>query len=399
MAIIKEIQNYHSDMTNWRKHIHQHPETAYLEVQTAEFVKKKLTEFGIPYHYGLGKTGVVGIIEGKQEGKQEGKRKGQMAIGLRADMDALPMQELNTFEHHSVNDGCMHACGHDGHTTMLLGAAKYLNATKNFAGTVYLIFQPAEEGMAGAKAMINDGLFKKFPMDEVYAVHNWPSDKMGVFKIKSGPLLAANDRFEIKVKGKGCHAALPETGVDPIVVSSQIVLALQTIVSRNISPLDSAVISVTMFNGGSAFNVIPDEVNLCGTIRTLSEETRQLAFKRIKEITESIAKSMGAMAEFRLITGYPVTKNHPAQTLVALSAAEKVVGKENIITEFPVASMGSEDFSFMLQEIPGCYVLIGNADSGDNNPCMLHNPYYDFNDKILPIGASYFVAIAEQRLT
>ena len=390
MSIIKEIQNSHSEMTAWRKHIHQHPETAYLEIQTAEFVMKKLTEFGIPFQYGLGKTGIVATIEGKQNGK--------MAIGLRADMDALPMQELNTFDHHSVNEGCMHACGHDGHTTMLLGAAKYLNATKNFAGTVYLIFQPAEEGMAGAKAMMNDGLFKKFPMDEVYAVHNWPGAQMGVFKIKSGPLLAANDRFEIKIQGTGCHAALPETGVDPILISSQIVIALQSIVSRNVSPLDSAVISVTMFHGGSAFNVIPDEVTLCGTIRTLSQETRQLAFKRIKEIAEGISSSMGASAVFKLNPGYPVTKNNPEQTQVALQAAEKVVGKENIITDFPLASMGSEDFSFMLEEKPGCYVLIGNADMGDNSPCMLHNPYYDFNDKMLPIGASYFVALAEQRL-
>jgi hippurate hydrolase len=390
MSIIKEIQNNHTDMTNWRKHIHQHPETAYLEVQTAEFVKKKLTEFGIPFHYGLGKTGVVGIIEGKQKGK--------MAIGLRADMDALPMEELNTFEHRSKNKGCMHACGHDGHTTMLLGAAKYLNATKNFVGTVYLIFQPAEEGMAGAKAMINDGLFKKFPMDEVYAVHNWPGDKLGVFKIKAGPMLAANDRFEIKIQGKGCHAALPETGFDPIVMGAQVVLAIQTIVSRNISPLNSAVVSVTMFNGGSAFNVIPDEVTLCGTVRTLDENIRQLIFTRIKDIAEGISKTMGGSATFKLINGYPVTVNYPEQTKYALQAAEKIVGKENIIDDFPVVSMGSEDFSFMLKEKPGCYVFIGNDGEGNNGPCMLHNPYYDFNDKILPIGASYFVALAEQRL-
>lgn len=390
MAIIKDIQNFHSEMTSWRKHIHQYPETAYLEVETAEFVKKKLTEFGIPFHFGLGKTGVVGVIEGKQKGK--------MKIGLRADMDALPMEELNTFDHRSKNTGSMHACGHDGHTTMLLGAAKYLNNTKNFNGTVYLIFQPAEEGMAGAKAMIDDGLFKKFPMDEVYAVHNWPGDKMGVFKIKSGPMLAANDRFEIKIQGKGCHAALPETGYDPIVMGSQIVLAIQTIVSRNVSPLNSAVVSVTMFNGGSAFNVIPDEVTLCGTVRTLDENIRQHIFNRIKEIAEGISKTMGGSATFKLINGYPVTVNYPEQTEVALKAAEKIVGKENIIDNFPIVSMGSEDFSFMLKEKPGCYVFIGNDGEGSNGPCMLHNPYYDFNDKILPIGASYFVALAEQRL-
>lgn len=390
MPIIKTIENIHPEMTKWRKHIHQHPETAYLEVQTAEFVKKRLTEFGIPFHYGLGKTGVVGIIEGKQKGK--------MAIGLRADMDALPMQELNTFEHHSVNEGCMHACGHDGHTTMLLGAAKYLSETRNFKGTVYLIFQPAEEGMAGAKAMIDDGLFKQFPMDEVYAVHNWPGTKTGVFKIKSGPMLAANDRFEIKVKGKGCHAAMPETGIDPIVMGAQIVLAIQTIVSRNVNPLNSAVVSVTMFNGGSAFNVIPDEITLCGTVRTLDENVRLNIFERIKDIADGISKTMGGSAAFRLINGYPVTINYPEQTKIAYQAAEKIVGKENIIDNFPVVSMGSEDFSFMLKEKPGCYVFIGNDSEGNNSPCMLHNPYYDFNDKILPIGASYLASLAEHRL-
>jgi len=390
MPIIKEIQSAHTDMTSWRKHIHQHPETAYMEVETAAFVKQKLTEFGVPFHYGLGKTGVVGIIEGTQ--------KGNKAIGLRADMDALPMQELNTFEHRSVNQGCMHACGHDGHTTMLLGAAKYLASTKNFKGTVYLIFQPAEESNAGAKAMIDDGLFDKFPMDEVYAIHNWPGTKLGTFKIKTGPVLAANDRFEIIVKGKGCHAALPETGTDPIVIGSQIVVALQSIVSRNVSPIQSAVLSVTMFNGGSAYNVVPDTVTLCGTVRTLDADVRILILKRIKEIAESFASSMGAKATFRHIPGYPVTRNHLEQTKFALQAAEKIVGKKNILSDFPVVSMGSEDFAFMLEKKAGCYVFIGNDNSGEASPCMLHNPYYDFNDNILPIGSSYFVALAEQQL-
>lgn len=390
MPVIKEIQSSHTDMTSWRKHIHQHPETAYLEVETAAFVKKKLTEFGIPFYYGLGKTGVVGIIEGKQ--------KGDKAIGLRADMDALPMQELNTFEHRSINQGCMHACGHDGHTTMLLGAAKYLSTTRNFKGIVYLIFQPAEESNAGAKAMIEDGLFSKFPMDEVYAVHNWPGTKLGTFKIKSGPVLAANDRFEIVVKGKGCHAAIPESGTDPIVIGSQIVIALQTIISRNVSPIQSAVLSVTMFNGGSAFNIVPDTVTLCGTVRTLDEEIRLLILSRIKEISETLAKAMGATANFRHIPGYPVTRNHSDQSKSAMQAAEKIVGKENILSDFPVVSMGSEDFAFMLEKKPGCYVFIGNDNSGEVSPCMLHNPYYDFNDKILPIGSSYFVALAEQQL-
>jgi amidohydrolase len=390
MPIIKEIQSIHSEMTTWRKHIHQHPETAYLEIETAEFVKKKLTEFGIPFHYGLGKTGVVGIIEGRE--------KGSKAIGLRADMDALPMQELNTFDHHSINKGCMHACGHDGHTTMLLGAAKYLAATRNFRGIVYLIFQPAEEGGAGANAMIKDGLFTKFPMDEVFAVHNWPGSKAGVFKIKSGPLLAANDRFQIIVKGNGCHAALPQTGIDPIIIGAQIVIALQSIVSRNVNPLNSAVISITMFNGGSAYNVIPEEITLSGTIRTLDEETQKIIFSKIQDISTCIAQGMGGSATFNLMRGYPVTRNSIEQTNAAIRAAEKIVGRENIITDFPVASMGSEDFAFMLEKKPGCYVLIGNDQTGDASPCMLHNPYYDFNDKILPTGSSYFVALAEQQL-
>jgi amidohydrolase len=395
MRLVEPILAYQSELETIRRDIHAHPELCYEEQRTADVVAARLTEWGIPVVRGLGVTGVVGIIKNGTSDR---------AIGLRADMDALPMQELNTFEHASRHAGKMHACGHDGHTTMLLGAAHYLSQNRNFDGTVYLIFQPAEEGGAGARRMMDDGLFERFPMDAVYGMHNWPGIKAGTFGVVAGPMMASSNEFRVVVKGKGAHAAQPHRGIDPVMVAVQIAQAWQTIISREKNPLDTAVLSITQIHAGSATNVIPDEAVMIGTVRTFSTSVLDLIERRMNEIASGLAAGFGATFDFSFKRNYPPLINHPEQTAFAIEAMRAVVGAENVDTNVE-PTMGAEDFAFMLQEKPGCYVFIGNGD-GDHRsqghglgPCQLHNGSYDFNDHLLPIGASFWARLVEMSLT
>lgn len=383
MAIINRIAEFHGEMTEWRRDIHTHPETAFEEERTSEFVAKKLAEFGIEVHRGLAGTGVVGTLKG---------RKGDRAVGLRADMDALHIHELNGFSHKSKNEGRMHACGHDGHTVMLLGAAKYLAETKNFDGTVHFIFQPAEENEGGGRVMVEQGLFEKFPVESVYGLHNWPGMPVGSFGIRPGPQMAAFDIFEIVVTGKGAHGAMPHQGIDPVVVSAQIVTAFQTIVSRNTHPLDAAVISVTQIHGGDAWNVIPEQITLRGTTRSFKPEVQDRIEENMKRIAENICAAMGASMSWRYERRYPSTINTEKEAAVAARVAGDVVGEKNVVLD-PTPSMGSEDFAFLLQAKPGAYIWMGNGP--DTNNRRLHSPHYDFNDEALPVGASYWARLAE----
>ena len=388
MTVIKEINKFHDEMTKWRRDIHQHPELGYEEIRTSDFVAAKLKEFGIEVHQGLAKTGVVGTI-----------RNGHgPSIGLRADIDALPLEEKNTFKHASTNPGKMHACGHDGHTTMLLGAAKYLAASKNFKGTVNFIFQPAEEGGAGGELMLQEGLFEKFPVDSVYGMHNWPGIEPGYFGVGAGPLMAAADLFDLTVNGRGGHAALPDQCVDPIVVASQIVSALQTIPSRNTHPVDSVVISVTQIHAGDTHNIIPDSARMHGTVRTFLEETRNEMPSSILRVAEGVCSAFGATCELDYMQCYPATINSVPETEISAKAVIDLVGEEKIIRN-PTPSMGSEDFSYMLQARPGCYVWLGIGGGKGKGGCLLHSSRYDFNDDVLPIGASYWVTLVENELS
>jgi amidohydrolase len=394
MRLVEPILAYQSELETIRRDIHAHPELCYEEQRTADVVAARLTEWGIPVVRGLGVTGVVGIIKNGTSDR---------AIGLRADMDALPMQELNTFEHASRHAGKMHACGHDGHTTMLLGAAHYLSQNRNFDGTVYLIFQPAEEGGAGARRMMDDGLFERFPMDAVYGMHNWPGIKTGSFGVVAGPMMASSNEFRIVVKGKGGHAAQPHRGIDPVMVAVQIAQGWQTIISREKNPLDTAVLSITQIHAGSATNVIPDEAVMIGTVRTFSTSVLDLIERRMNEIAAGLAAGFGATVDFSFKRNYPPLINHPAQTAFAVEAMRAVVGSDNVDANVE-PTMGAEDFAFMLQEKPGCYVFIGNGD-GDHRvgghglgPCQLHNGSYDFNDQLLPIGASFWARLVEMSL-
>ena len=388
MTVIKEINKFHDEMTKWRRDIHQHPELGYEERRTSDFVAAKLKEFGIEVHQGLAETGVVGTI-----------RNGNgPSIGLRADIDALPLEEKNTFKHASTNPGKMHACGHDGHTTMLLGAAKYLAVSKNFKGTVNFIFQPAEEGGAGGEMMLQEGLFEKFPVDSVYGLHNWPGMEPGYFGVGAGPIMAAADVFDLTVFGRGGHAALPDQCVDPIVVASQIVSALQTIPSRNTHPVDSVVISVTQINAGDTHNIIPDSARMHGTVRTFLEETRSKMPTSILRVAEGVCSAFGATCELDYIQSYPATINSVPETEISAKAVIDLVGEEKIIRN-PTPSMGSEDFSYMLQARPGCYVLLGIGSGKGIGGCLLHSSRYDFNDEVLPIGASYWVTLVENELS
>jgi hippurate hydrolase len=387
MPVNNRIAAFHPEITAWRRELHAHPELAYEEKWTSDFVAAKLTEFGIEVHRGLAGTGVVGTLKGD--------RPGTRAIGLRADMDALPMTEKNTFEHASKTPGRMHACGHDGHTAMLLGAAKYLAETRNFAGTVQFIFQPAEEGGAGARTMIEQGLFEKFPVDAVFGMHNWPGCPAGSFSGNPGPVMAATDTFEITITGKGGHAAHPEKAIDPIVIGAHVVTALQSIASRQVDPIKNAVVSVTQFHAGSAYNVIPDDVVLRGTIRTFDPDVRKLVERSMKLIVEGVATGMGGTADVQHRPGYPATVNAERETELALAVAERLVGADNI-DRSPPASMGGEDFAFMLLEKPGAYIRIGNGP--DTNGRKLHQTNYDFNDEILPLGASYWAQLVEQTM-
>lgn len=378
-----------------RRDIHANPELCFEEVRTADVVATKLTEWGIPIDRGMGKTGVVGIIQGKTN--TSGK-----AIGLRADMDALPMQEFNTFAHASKNAGKMHACGHDGHTAMLLGAAQHLAATRDFDGTVYVIFQPAEEGGGGAREMIKDGLFTKFPMEAVFGLHNWPGQAVGQFAVSAGPVMASSNEFKITIKGKGSHAALPYESVDPIPAAAAMMTAFQTIISRNKKPIDPGVISVTMIHAGSATNVIPDSCELQGTVRTFTVEVLDLIEKRMREIAANTAAAYGASCDFEFDRNYPPTINSQKEADFCRRVMTDMVGSENVTPQEP--TMGAEDFSYMLQAKPGAYVFIANG-SGDHRaighgagPCMLHNPSYDFNDDLIPLGVSYWVKLAQKWL-
>ncbi len=385
MPIINRIAAFHDEMTAWRRDLHAYPETAFQEHRTADYVAAKLSEFGIPMDRGLAGTGVVGTI----------KRGEGPVIGLRADMDALHIHEANGFGHKSQNAGKMHACGHDGHTTMLLGAARYLAEAGRFRGTVHLIFQPAEEGEGGGRKMIEEGLFKKFPVQEVYGMHNWPDLPVGHFAVRAGPMMAATDKFEIVVTGKGGHAAMPHTVIDPVVAAAHIVTALQQIASRNTHPVDSAVVSVTQIHAGEAWNVIPEQVLLRGTARAFKPAVRDMVERRMKEVVDGIAAAHGAEATYKYMRGYPPTVNHERETEIAARVASAVVGEANV-DRSPMPTMGGEDFAYMLEQKPGCYIFIGNgaADGGR----LLHSPHYDFNDEILPIGASYWATLVEQVL-
>lgn len=385
MKLIPEIKAVHRELTKWRRHLHAHPETAFEEIHTGRFVAEKLAEFGIEVSTGLARTGVVGTL-----------RNGPgRSVALRADMDALHIEEANDLPYRSTQPGKMHACGHDGHTTMLLGAARYLAGTRNFAGTIHFVFQPAEENEGGGRVMVEEGLFEKHPAEAIFALHNWPGVEAGRFGIRSGPIMASYDIFDIEVIGQGSHGAMPHLGRDPLLTGAQIVQALQRIVSREVNPLEAAVLSVTQFHAGDAYNVIPARAVLKGTVRCFSETIQAEMARSIERVSRGTAEAAGCTVELRYERRYPPTINAEEPSRFADGVAAEIVGDENIIRDMP-ASMGSEDFSFMLAKRPGAYVRLGNgsADGG----CVLHSPNYNFNDDLLPIGATYFVRLAEKFL-
>ena len=386
MPAIDRIVAMADELTAWRRDIHAHPETAFEERRTAEVVAAKLESFGIEVHRGLAGTGVVGRLTAGR---------GNRAVALRADMDALHIVEQNGFTYKSTNEGKMHACGHDGHTTMLLGAARYLAETKEFDGTIYFIFQPAEENEGGARVMIEQGLFDKFPVEAVYGMHNMPHLPAGQFAVRPGPMMAAFDVFELTITGHGSHAAMPHQGTDPIVVAAQIVTALQTIVSRATNPLDAAVVTVTQIHGGDTWNVIPDTVTLRGTTRAFDSRVQDRFEPEIERIAAGLCKAHGARFELHYDRRYPATVNTVEETEQAAAVAVQIAGPGKVDRD-PVPTMGAEDFAFMLQKRPGCYIWIGNG--ARDGGCMLHNPRYDFNDSILPLGASYWARLAENVL-
>jgi amidohydrolase len=393
MKLLDPIVAKAAEMAALRRDLHAHPELCFEEVRTADVVAAQLTAWGIPIHRGLGTTGVVGIVKAGTSDR---------ALALRADMDALPMQERNTFAHTSQHPGKMHACGHDGHTAMLLGAAQYLAQNRNFDGTVYLVFQPAEEGGGGAREMIKDGLFEKFPVEAVFGMHNWPGSAAGTFAASAGPVMASSNEFKITVRGKGGHAAMPHNAVDPIVIASQLILGFQTIVSRNVKPIDAAVISVTMVHAGEATNVIPNHCELQGTVRTFSLEVLDHVEQRMRDMVEHTCAASDASCDFEFDRNYPPTINSARETEFARKVMASIVGEDKVLVQEP--TMGAEDFSYMLQAKPGCYSFIANGE-GDHRlighgggPCMLHNASYDFNDELLPLGATYWVRLTEQWL-
>ena len=393
MNLLEPILADAAEIVSIRRDLHAHPELCFNEHRTADVVAKALTDWGIPIHRGLGKTGVVGIVKSGQSDR---------AVGLRADMDALPMTEHNGFAHASKYLGRMHACGHDGHTAMLLAAAKHLARHRNFDGTVYLVFQPAEEGGGGAREMIRDGLFERFPMQAIFGAHNWPGLPVGQVGVGAGGVMASSNEFEVTIRGKGSHAAMPHLGVDPVPVAAQLIMAWQTIVTRNRRPIDPGVISVTMVEAGEALNVVPDSARLRGTVRTFSFETLDLIERRMREVAEHTCAAFDARCEFQFTRNYPPTLNHKAETEFVREVLADVVGPQGVVPIEP--SMGAEDFSFFLQAVPGCYFHIGNGDGAHRagghgmGPCMLHNPSYDFNDDLIPLGATAWVRIAERWL-
>jgi hippurate hydrolase len=384
------ILPHHEGLTEFRRDLHANPEIGFEEHRTAALVAERLKSYGVEVHTGIGRTGVVGVIRGRGE-------RTRRSIGLRADMDALPMVEENEFAHRSTKAELMHGCGHDGHVTILLAAARYLAETRDFDGTAYVIFQPGEEGFAGAKAMIEDGLFTRFPADEVYALHNWPGLPAGKIGLNSGPMMAAADRVEISVCGKGGHGAHPHLTVDPVMAAAHIITAAQSIVARNVAPLDSAVLSLCAIHAGNlkAFSVLPREAKLTGTVRTFKADVQEVVEQRLTELVESTARAFGAEGRTIYERIYPATINHPAQARFAGDVAAKLVGEHNVIRDL-APSMGAEDFAFMLQEKPGCYVRLGQGGGPSN--CFLHNSRYDFNDAVIPLGAAFFAALAEQRM-
>ena len=380
-----------------RRDIHAHPELKFEENRTAEIVSSALRGFGIDeIHTGLGKTGVVGILRG---------RPGSKMLGLRADMDALPMTELNAFEHKSQYAGKMHACGHDGHTATLLAAAKIMSADRDFAGSVAFIFQPAEEGGGGARAMIVDGLFKRFPCDAVFAIHNWPGLRVGEFGLNPGAMMASSNEFEITVCGKGAHAAMPHLGVDPVLIASHLIQAFQSLVSRETKPIDATVVSVTQINAGEATNVIPDTCVMKGTVRTFSAQALDTIERGMARICKQLPLAFNAHADFSFLRNYPPTINHAKEAMLAADVAAEIVG-ESMVQRHVEPTMGAEDFAYMLQEKPGAYIFLGNGDtSGPHRtaghglgPCTLHNPSYDFNDDLIPIGATFWQLLAKRFL-
>ncbi|MBI1778239.1 MAG: amidohydrolase [Proteobacteria bacterium] len=386
MQVIDHLNQDRPELTGWRRDIHAHPELGFQEQRTSDLVAAKLAEFGCEVHRGIGKTGVVGRLQIGNSPR---------SIGLRADMDALPIQETNLFAHRSRHDGRMHACGHDGHTTMLLGAARYLAKIRNFDGTVNFIFQPAEEGLGGGEAMVKDGLFERFPCDTIFGMHNRPGLPVGKFAIRSGPMMAGGAYFDIVVTGRGAHGARPESGVDPVLVASHITTALQSIVSRNVRPSDTAVLSVTQIHGGDAYNVIPQQATIRGTARAFSNETMALIEANMRRIATGVASGFGATAELDFRTIFLPLVNDSAEAAFIAETAAELVGEENVNRNAGLV-MASEDFSFMLACRPGAYIQIGNGDK--EGGCEVHNPGYDFNDEILPLGASLFVRLAERKL-
>ena len=390
MNILDSIVTQAASIAAIRRDIHAHPELCFEEMRTADLVAQKLTEWGIPVHRGLGKTGVVGILKSGTSAR---------AIGLRADMDALPMQEFNTFSHASRNAGKMHACGHDGHVAMLLAAAQHFAKNRDYDGTVYLIFQPAEEKGGGAREMIADGLFEQFPMDAVFGMHNWPGNQVGRFAVSAGPVMASTNEFRITIRGKGSHAAMPHNGIDPVPVACQMVQAFQTIISRNKKPIDAGVISVTMIHAGEATNVVPDSCELQGTVRTFTLDVLDLIERRMKQVAEHVCAAHEATCEFEFVRNYPPTINSAAEAAFSRQVMVSIVGESNVEVQEP--TMGAEDFAYMLQARPGAYCFIANGDGSHREmghgggPCMLHNPSYDFNDDLIPLGATYWVRLAQ----
>jgi len=394
MKLLNPILEDAAALAALRRDIHAHPELGYQEERTAALIADTLGRWGIAVHRGLGGTGVVGSVRNGSATR---------AVGLRADIDALPVTERNTFAHASVHAGRMHACGHDGHTAMLLAAARHLAAHRNFDGTVYLIFQPAEEGGGGARAMIRDGLFERFPMEAMFGIHNWPGLPVGQFAIRSGPVFASSNDFKITIHGRGAHAAMPHNGIDPIPAACQMVQAFQTIISRNRPPLDAAVISVTMIRAGEATNVIPESCELRGTVRTFTIELLDTIEERMRRIAAATCEAFATSCEFEFRRNYPPTVNHARETAFTREVLGELVGAENVGEFEP--TMGAEDFSYFLQEKPGCYFVIGNGDGTHRSaghgggPCMLHNPSYDFNDELIPLGGSMWVRLAERWLS
>jgi len=384
------IQSFHAELTALRRDLHAHPELGFEEVRTSGIVASALESYGIEVHRGIGKTGVVGVIRGR------GTESGRM-VGLRADMDALPMSEENKFAHRSTKSGLMHGCGHDGHTVMLLGAARYLAHTRDFDGTVVLIFQPAEEGRGGARAMLDDGLFDTYPCDAIYALHNWPGLPPGTIGVNPGPMMAAADRFELIVKGKGGHGAHPYQTIDPVVATGHIITALQSVVSRNVNPLDSAVVSIGSMQAGNpgAMSVIPSEARLVGTVRTFRRTVQEQVEQRMREVAQGVAQAFGASAEMIYDRLFPATLNTPQHAHLVADIATELLGREQVIRDL-TPSMGSEDFSFMLQQRPGAYFRLGQG--GAETGCVLHNSRFDFNDDVIPLGSAMFCALAERGL-